>query len=273
MIHNDENQAIANKILKLLRLAEGTDNPHEAEAAFAKARALLAEHDMEAGEAAFMAEGLIEEFVDWGYHPRLRWCSRLATALAEAFSCSWYKSDCYELWFFCYTGQQLAASMREAGKSFSDYVWNRFRKGVVFFGFKTDVQVAAMAYDSARHMIQRISTAKAAQYPTKQRYIVRMSFADGLVDGLAQKLAETPAVTYRQNLPQGMLVPLDTLTKVKKRRVHEYEESLGLNYRKNRGGKCSAAAYTEGVNQGKTLTIAPGVDSNAGNTPAALERE
>lgn len=262
-----DKKAVSAKIVKLLNLARSTTSQHEAEAALAKAKELLDTYNLNEGEASVYAEGIIEQFSPYGWTQRPRWVADLVSTIAYHFNVRSYINESFASWFSRYHGFYAFCDAKNAGKM-SDDDYNL--KGFVLIGLDVDVEIAGLAYDYARHTMHRMSNKYARQFPVEGRYVARMSYAEGLVQGLSQALCNkgrgAGAVSGPAPSVGTELMRMDELVKTKFDLIDEYlKRKIDLRDMAERECKTNFAAMEQGESDGRSLELARGLRTGTGS--------
>jgi hypothetical protein len=261
-------KTISSKIVKLLNLAKSTTSQHEAEAALAKAKELLNAHNLNEGEASIYAEGIIEKFYPYGWKQRPRWIPSLIDTIGYHFNVRSYVNERLASWFTRYRGYSAFLDATHEG-TMSDKDWDLL--GFVFIGLEVDVVVAGHAYDYARQTINRMANQYARQFPKKRRYVARMSYADGLVQGLSDALykqgrgAGAVAVDGEEDVPTrgAQLVKIDEIATVKFDLIDAYmDKNLDLLGCCDFDHAIDMEAMERGENDGLKIELVKGLDAS-----------
>jgi hypothetical protein len=227
------------RIGKLLALAESS-NPHEAEAAMAKAHRMMARHQIEVLERD-EARRFVSAFVGL---PALRH-TRDRYALANLI-----------IDHFFVQGMWVPA-----------YVVDRSRMGRVLevSGTPANVQMAGYVHDFVRHHVA--SAWRAYNRGKGLTHHRKVDFAAGVITGFAQKLEgqrHRPRTDGSADLP----VPVDDP------RLERYMRRRYPRVRSIRrgGGRQDAHVVADGIAVGRKLVLAKGVHAREGNGGGLLER-
>jgi len=170
----------ADKIAKLLRKAEDTDNPHEAEAFTEKAQELMTQYAIT--EAMLReredkpAEEIVEETIECaGVHRHV--LKSLAGAIVDANACQWFY------------------------RNFTDSSPRRI--DVVTIGYESDVARIRLLHTSVQLQLEVARTKWVAEHPTlstmsrTQKRLARRDFGFGFVDGLRTRLSQAAEAGQR----------------------------------------------------------------------------
>lgn len=201
------NENIIAKIKKLLALASNNPSEEEAKSATLKAQELLAQHHIDMKQVENIDLDKVEEITASSVEvPAKKWKYQLAIIVAKNFRCA----------------------VHSHGSSF-----------IVFFGHKTDTEVASETYKYLFRLGDKLANrevkfAKAARKPHKGLY---NSYVLGFCKGLEEALAE-------QCTALMLVVPEDV--KDAHRRAMMFCNTRHVNYRVNENSEAYEKGRVEG---------------------------
>jgi len=212
-------QAVIDKAIKLMSLANNNPNENESQAAMLKCQELLARHhlDMKALEEATHIQLEAGEEEIHLTTKRSDWAEELIRIVTKNFRCKWYYMEKNtKIIQKEYIDHKTASGYNEYWKEFIHYV---------VYGLKLDREMCAAVFKAAQYSIEVLSKG------VKGKKIDKESYRLGFVHGLGEKFE-----AQRKNMDQSMALILVTPDE-----VFDYARKLRLT-----AGKSLSVSYNYG---------------------------
>jgi len=240
----ETNQAVIDKIIKLLALAEGEGaNPNEAAVAAARAAELLERHKLDRADIEASSQEPDEDVTDGGELPGVggtripKWCGLLASSIAAANGCK-----------LLYWSRQHRVTKK----------WGRY---IVIIGRPSDVAVVKYIHTYVAREIDRLR-AEAKDRGEIYGDLQSNNFRCGAVDAVRMKLNEAKRETREQFRREGGSSNAIVLVKQRDAKVDLWMHNKFPKLRGGQswGGSHDHDAYAAGKRAGATISMNRGLE-------------